>query len=653
MKDYLACAKKVISKSTTKIVSFDIFDTLLVRPCIDPKDIFALCDRRARTKYPDVDFIKLRYDAENRLSCENVNIHQIWTFIGSENHLEPETTEQLKQLEISTESQLLRVREVIKELYQFACEQGKRIIAISDMYLPASILYPILIREGLGRIEAVYVSCDCHANKSSGELYRTVCDREGIKLNELAHIGDNYLSDYLQARKIGVNACYIPSNKQIFLSSLPGKRKNSVEVFPSDALDKIVFGFVINSLITRINITYKSFDLGDFSTLFVFPLLLNLNFLLCSDTIQSAYANIYFASRDGYLPLRGYNAFKESLHKNLINGKYLYASRLSYSCLKENSIYSRLTSSPFSPTFTVNDYLQSVVPEKRVLESFLDHLSDAEKATPVADNKELCVKLLNTLEPDLSNYFNYKKGITKEYYRSVLSPKSYRILVFDIGYNGSVSAIAGAFDTTCKVDKVYLWESEVNKAVDKKEGTNTYLVSEDGLVNHCGAYEVWLSPPSDGTCIGITNSEGKLMPFFEKKTVTADTLHDINLLHEASIVNIKRFAEMFGDLAFLFSESHKISCYTALADLFLEQPCIIRLFENMQFEDAVVGTYNRRRLSDFLAANNRGAVIENQKKSIGSICKRSYVLLGYWNTYYKQYGLSVAAKTAFHYMFRR
>ena len=163
-----------------KTISFDIFDTLLVRPCIHPKDIYYLIDRKAKELY-NVDFIDLRWSAGQELNNPNATIFDVWDYIRKKNKLSKSLMNQLIELEIDCESNLLTARKIGKELYEYAVLTGKRIIAISDMYLPRKVLQDILIKNGFTKLSQVYISCDCSARKDSGELYDYVLQKENIK----------------------------------------------------------------------------------------------------------------------------------------------------------------------------------------------------------------------------------------------------------------------------------------------------------------------------------------------------------------------------------------------------------------------------------------------------------------------------------------
>ena len=66
--------KKILLNPEIKTVSFDIFDTLLVRPSMVPTDIFCLLD----PLFPDFPkkFTQLRSTAEGRMGKSNVTLSQ-------------------------------------------------------------------------------------------------------------------------------------------------------------------------------------------------------------------------------------------------------------------------------------------------------------------------------------------------------------------------------------------------------------------------------------------------------------------------------------------------------------------------------------------------------------------------------------------------
>jgi FMN phosphatase YigB (HAD superfamily) len=191
------------------VVSFDVFDTLLVRPALRPKDIWRLLAERVDSVH-GVDFIKLRWNAEESAGKENATIREIYEGMARQHGLDPDLVETLMVEELRCEETLLSLRPDVRELYAEAARLNKRIIAVSDMYLPGDVLSGILQRKGCP-VDAVYVSCDHGARKSDGALYNVVLAAEKAHPAEILHIGDNYRSDYEQAVRKKIPAVWYPS----------------------------------------------------------------------------------------------------------------------------------------------------------------------------------------------------------------------------------------------------------------------------------------------------------------------------------------------------------------------------------------------------------------------------------------------------------
>ena len=226
-----------------KVVSFDIFDTLLIRPVIYDRDLLFLISEKAKTQF-DVDFLKLRYDAESEMRKPYSNIYDIWDYIAKTNNLSDEQKDELLNLEIKTEEQLLRPRKIVFELYKYAVRKKKRVIAVSDMYLPSAVLKRILEKNGYDEISEIYVSCEQKNSKVMKNLQEKVLQKEGVKGNEIIHIGDNYYADFKFTRE-KMKAAYFPSNVKLFC------RTNNIRITDYDLSNpflRIMLGFALASL---------------------------------------------------------------------------------------------------------------------------------------------------------------------------------------------------------------------------------------------------------------------------------------------------------------------------------------------------------------------------------------------------------------------
>lgn len=195
------------------LASFDIFDTVLLRKCGKPTNIFYLLAHRL---YPGDGgkrecFITWRQNAERNASHHTkgreTTIADIYTNNGEENFHEY-TRKELIDAEKQIEGENLIANPAIKATIEQCRAAGKEICFISDMYLDSEFLASVLRREGcLLNDEKVFVSCEAGARKSTGTLYDKV--REQLSPTQWEHYGDNAVSDIKKAKEKGIKAHYV------------------------------------------------------------------------------------------------------------------------------------------------------------------------------------------------------------------------------------------------------------------------------------------------------------------------------------------------------------------------------------------------------------------------------------------------------------
>lgn len=193
------------------VISFDIFDTLLFRPFSEPADLFYFVGGQLEF----MDFRKIRIETEKltREQCMAAEGHPEVTLRDIWRNMEKKTgipAERGMEAEMAQELYFCRANPYMLEVVQKLREKGKRMIAVSDMYLPGAFLEELLKRNGFTGIEKIYVSCEYGKNKAGGSLYDVV----KAELPEQAcilHVGDNHRSDIKMAEKHGFKAFYYPN----------------------------------------------------------------------------------------------------------------------------------------------------------------------------------------------------------------------------------------------------------------------------------------------------------------------------------------------------------------------------------------------------------------------------------------------------------
>ncbi|MBP5534335.1 MAG: hypothetical protein J6Y03_02370 [Alphaproteobacteria bacterium] len=194
--------KKAIKSA--KVVSFDIFDTLLLRPFLLPTDAFEVLEKKENL----AGFSALRQAAEPKawkgLVCElkdDVTLDEIYQEM-------PDEIQFMKEKEIAFESTHLLANPEMLEVLQYALSEGKKIIITSDMYLPPDALRKVLINQLKTEEFELYVSAPLGMRKATGRLYDFILTDLQIKPSEMVHIGDNKTSDYRIPKEKGIQAFY-------------------------------------------------------------------------------------------------------------------------------------------------------------------------------------------------------------------------------------------------------------------------------------------------------------------------------------------------------------------------------------------------------------------------------------------------------------
>ncbi len=179
-------------------VSIDIFDTLLVRPYVEPKDLFVHIEK----EYDSPGFCRERMDAERRnRDPENGEV----TFDAIYEDIDPRYSH-LRSAELEFENRSV-VPKVIRDTFA-ELASGKNVILVSDMYLPTDFIRDLLERNGITGFKDILISGDIGVNKHFGKLFTYALDRFGISPSELIHIGDNPRSDGSVPESLGIRTIH-------------------------------------------------------------------------------------------------------------------------------------------------------------------------------------------------------------------------------------------------------------------------------------------------------------------------------------------------------------------------------------------------------------------------------------------------------------
>ena len=216
-KPILQKIKRKIQKH--KVISFDIFDTLLLRPYIKPTDLFLHMEKA----FNKDDFQIERRRAEGKVFNDNKNLREDITFDMIYEEIDNKFKD-VKQKEMDWEEMVLRANPELKQVYDYAKKLKKRIVIASDMYMPTDFLAKVLHKNGFDSWEKLYVSGDLGKKKRSGAIYKQMIDELQISPKDILHIGDNPVSDYEVIKKLGGNAILYTNVITQYINDIPSAR---------------------------------------------------------------------------------------------------------------------------------------------------------------------------------------------------------------------------------------------------------------------------------------------------------------------------------------------------------------------------------------------------------------------------------------------
>ncbi|WP_294152176.1 hypothetical protein [uncultured Selenomonas sp.] len=201
------------------VVSFDVFDTLLMRRCLEPTDVFFLVEQEAHRRgllSQSVPFAKPRILAERALYPGQPTLDDIYARLMQDTGIAEDVAKELRALGLAEEERQLVPRTAMMRLLHEAQAMGKTVIVTSDMYLGGQAIGRLLLMHGITGLDHVFVSSDTGVSKTGG-LFDLV--RQTYLGQHILHIGDNATSDVHAALSSGSDAWLVPSARQMLAES--------------------------------------------------------------------------------------------------------------------------------------------------------------------------------------------------------------------------------------------------------------------------------------------------------------------------------------------------------------------------------------------------------------------------------------------------
>ena len=333
---------------TIKIVSFDIFDTCLVRACGRPEFVFDILARKVLGQDSNMtqcmDFAYIRRKAESsaiqqnvKKEIEEITIDEIYDECDFSS-LTDVPKDKIKKIELELEKELLFPVMEIKDKIDKIRNQNIKILFISDMYLPSLFVMNILMGFGIMKEgDKLYISSEYRKKKSTGSLYKLIKQNESISYNEWQHYGDNIISDVKIPRKLGIKA------QKVFHSWSFYERMLALQEMTSSQFSLKMMA----SISKTIRLQHPKSPELYFAADLIAPLYVPFVYHIMSEAEKRGITSLYFLARDGYIFYKIALCFRNRFPH--INLHYLYVSRKSlYLPGLKDLTYNSLKSSFFS-----------------------------------------------------------------------------------------------------------------------------------------------------------------------------------------------------------------------------------------------------------------------------------------------------------------
>ncbi|MDD5558286.1 hypothetical protein [Candidatus Methylomirabilis sp.] len=316
-----------------EVISFDLFETLVVRAATRSDDILETAVWRTKKELGyQGDLLSIRKEAEE-VCCKQYgryafNLDAVYGYMKESMGISHAIADALQQAEIAMEIALSSPRAAMISLLSRCLRNGKTVCILTDTHLSRSMIDMILNRCAIPTVSHLAISSEEGASKHSGKLFAHL--RSIYRGRRILHIGDGEHSDVTRAIEQGMRAFRVLSPPDLFIRS----RLNPLLREACTTHDGVLLGMLARRLFAdpfssmihggRVRIH----DLHQFGYVFFGPLLLTWLAWLIRNLRRRPADKLLFLAREGYLLVRLYNWLRaEKQLRDLPEGLYFATSR--------------------------------------------------------------------------------------------------------------------------------------------------------------------------------------------------------------------------------------------------------------------------------------------------------------------------------------
>lgn len=522
----------LINEHHTKILSFDLFDTIIKRRCAHYKDIYYImgesCYAENITSFKPQIFQQKRMKAEKLLAKSNgkignksVSLPDIYKVMQKNSWID-------KNIDIQT---LVAMEYAIDQDYSFVSPEISAIIAMikqknlklilttNSFYNHAQITQFLASYQLDNLFDALYISSEQKCSKQNGLFDKIIHDYD-CKAQQILHIGDNLKTDIEPAEKLGIQTYHVTEPN--FYNS------NKV----SDINIRKQLGLWAAFMPENTNPYIQ------FGAKFLGPQLLGFSQFIHEQQQKYQSEHIIFVEREGIF----FQKIYQNLYPENTNHSLLAVSRLSLGCL----VY------PFLP--------------KAEQKELMDKIAHANGQIFPEQSAEIAKQKIMQL---LSPYINYKN-----------------ILMVDLGYKGTIQKYLEiafkAIGCGSNIQGAYIIQAFPKDSPIKGDGyLDNYRKPYNLLKNMKGGICIYeqMMMPNLGSVVGYQNGDTL------RDSIKAQDWQQEQqaLIQKGAYEFCKHFAQIFSALN-LQTDDFKDYLANGLLQLFKERNPNNKIFKNWQHE---------------------------------------------------------------------
>ena len=550
---------------SAKLVTFDVFDTALLRSVAHPLDALVLVAWRAERRHNlgigTQPLFQARLAAEKearRLALaagkEEVTLDEIY------DRLSPSLAAArvaLQAEELSTERDLCRSNPVILATYKKLIVSGTPVAFLSDTSLPQDFLRQLLAENGYDGPHRVFASSAFGKSKWRGGLFPAITRELGIEPHRVWHIGDNARSDVAQARRAGINGLwYRPTLRR------PRYQDQTKIARDERALAKSLLAG-ISDVVPR-----KRGSLSDLwnqvGLCVAGPVYLGFTQWLMERLVPFAPKRMYFFSRDGQIVQRVYDRLRASCH-TAPESSYLMVSRRAlvipaFERIDEVAL-EQFVGRDNQLWLPVDEYLTRIGLDVAACRAaMIEHGLPPGTLVDTEEKRCQLQRLFHALEPQVLAVAKRERSLLVRYLEQEGCFESDKFALCDIGWNGSMQrALASILKSVRPAAQISGYYVGTHKYIQRLAACSAgdavgWLIDSDAPENRRRVLQSGLAvvellfTANHGSVLNYSEQNGKAVPVLARLGITVDYVRAAEAVQEAALVFVDRYLKAFGGL---------------------------------------------------------------------------------------------------------